>query len=798
MLSPRWRKVWIDLWADKVRTMLVTVSIAVGIFAVGVIFGAYVLIPAGLNSSYSASNPANIIMSTDAFDEDLLEAVRRVPGVAAAEGQRYVSVRMLTPAGEWVRLDLSARSDIQDTQVNLLWLDKGELHPSDREFLLLKKTAEKYGILVGQMLEIELADGTRKSGRVVGTVRELTSGERGVLNDSAGFVTSGSLEWLHQRENYGSLYVTVSEKPNDRHHIEAVAQAVRDRVEKSGLAVYGTDIHRKDRHPLSNIVLAILNVLALLGVLLVFLSTALVTNTLAALLSQHLRYIGIMKLIGAQRRQIVGMYLALILGYSALALLLAVPFAGRAAYAVSGLVAEMINFILIEPPGLPIIPLALLVQLAMAVFIPLLAGAWPIIRGSRITVHRAITSVGVNGEGYERTWIQRQMSRLTAVPRPLLISIRNTFRRRGRVALTLFTLALGGAIFIAVFTVRASVNRTVQRAIGYFRADVNLDFGMLYRVDEVERELMAISGVERVEAWSGTRAEWLRPDGTAIGGITILAPPSDSILVKPVLLQGRWLAPGDKGAIAVNESFWAERPDLKPGDTLRLKIDERERDWLVVGIFQFTGAEERYGFISYEFLNEVQKLNNRAASFRIRSADHSLAGQQELAAHIDRHFRSLGYHVSSVEAGGALARTVSDVLRILIIVLFVNASLTALVGSIGLAGTLGMNVLERTREIGVMRAIGAHDGIVMRLVLGEGLLIGLISFVFAVLISFPIANVLSDTINLAIFGTRTPATFTAEGVVVWFIVVVLLSIASSAVPARNASRMTIREVLAYE
>jgi putative ABC transport system permease protein len=126
------------------------------------------------------------------------------------------------------------------------------------------------------------------------------------------------------------------------------------------------------------------------------------------------------------------------------------------------------------------------------------------------------------------------------------------------------------------------------------------------------------------------------------------------------------------------------------------------------------------------------------------------------------------------------------------------AILTAVVGSIGLTGTMGMNVLERTREIGVMRAIGAVDGEIIKSVVVEGLVIGLMSWVAAGVLSFPISFVLLRLISSAMLGADMQLQITMEGFIIWLAVVVILSTVASMWPARNAARLTIREVLAYE
>ena len=142
--------------------------------------------------------------------------------------------------------------------------------------------------------------------------------------------------------------------------------------------------------------------------------------------------------------------------------------------------------------------------------------------------------------------------------------------------------------------------------------------------------------------------------------------------------------------------------------------------------------------------------------------------------------------------------TAVESLDTLVVFLLIMAILTAIVGSMGLTGTMGMNVLERTREIGIMRAIGADDRAVMRTVIAEGVVIGMISFVLAVLLSIPFTYLLSAIVSLAVFQSPIDVVFTYTGYAIWLGLVLALSALASILPARNAARLTIREVLAYE
>lgn len=794
-VRPRWRKLVSDLWENKVRTLLVVISVAIGVFAVGMIAGAYVIISQDLNASYADANPANITILTDSFDKDFLPSIRKLEGVDWAEGRREVNVRIETAPGQWDVLTLIALPDYADSKIAQLLPFSGTLAMKDKQVLLEKKTLQHFGLTAGSELQIELSDGAQKTIPVVGSAIDRTIGYGAFLGEKKGYITVDTLEWLHQPVSYNKLLITVSGSPDNRDYIESVSKRVQDHIEKGGRTNYRVTMAQTHKHPLDSIVKALLGVLLVLGILVVFLSGSLIANTLTALLGQHLGQIGVMKLVGARSRQINGLYLLLILSFSCIALAIAIPLGNWAALAVSQLIATLLNVVL-RPHAL--IPLAILVQVIIAVGVPLMAGALPISRGSRITVQKAITSGGLERAHHRRTLVDRALEKIRGISRPLLISLRNTFRKKSRLALTLFNLTLGGAIFISVFNVQVALNRKIEQTTKYFQADVNVDFEQPYRVEEVRRIAMTIPGITGVEGWSFASGEILRADDTVSDNLTIMAPPSDSRLITPILLKGRWLLPEDENAIAVNEAFWEDYPELKPGDTLRLKMDGKKREWTVVGIFQYTGMDDLFAYTNYEYLSRYFNRPGEAASFRLVTAQHDQEFQEETSMLVDTRFRDLDYKVSNVEAGSTLVNSIIDYINILIIFLLIMALLTAAVGSIGLAGTLGMNVMERTREIGVMRAIGAHDRIVIRLVVVEGLVISGISFLLGSLLSFPITSLLSNIISDALFKSPADFAFSLQGFAIWLVVAVVLTVLASVIPARNASRMTIREVLAYE
>jgi putative ABC transport system permease protein len=390
---------------------------------------------------------------------------------------------------------------------------------------------------------------------------------------------------------------------------------------------------------------------------------------------------------------------------------------------------------------------------------------------------------------------------LSWLSRPLLLSIRNTFRRKGRLALTLFTLIVAGAIFIAVFNVRYSLNGFMDMLGQHFMADVSVAFSEPYRTEQIEQIAYQIPGVKYIEGWGGATGEIVDENDDSVSNIIFIAPPGDSTLLEADLVAGRWLEPEDEKAMTIADSIWKTYPDLKPGDTLRVDLPgNRIEEWEIVGIFRFMNmlGTDSIAYANNETISRLTNSVGTAASYRVVTDEETMARQEQVSTDLNRILREQGYKVKNVEAGLITRQQNGQAMNILVIFLLTMAILTAIVGSIGLMGTMGMNVMERTREIGVMRAIGAVDGEIIKSVVVEGLMIGLISWVVAVVLSYPISYALLTMISTAMVDASMPLLINWQGFVLWLVLVIFLSAVASVVPARSAARLTIREVLAYE
>jgi len=794
-MRPRWRKVLADLWGNLARFILVTLSLTVGLFSVGMIAGGYVTTLEDMSSGYQAINPADLRIHTDDFNENLLERVRRLEGVTAAEGERIFYAQVRSGQGEWKNMILQTIPE-EDQSVDQIELLEGEM-PGEREILL--DIHRDVGLSLGDQTVIQLPSGTQKQLPVSGMVRDQTIGISGTSYFVApiqGYVPFESLPWLEQVQSYTTLLVKVDSGLSDQ-AVSNLRDEITGLVEESGRAVSSVTDLRPTSHPNSGYVTAMSGLLALLGFLSVFLSGFLVFNAMAALFAQQVQTIGIMKAIGAERKDIIWMYLVFILVFGLLALAIAIPTAGLAWAELGDFFAARLNY---RAGGLRYVPLAVILQVVIALVLPQAAGILPILRASKVSVQQAIRTTGIEAGDFGKTWMDRQLEKIKGIARPLLISLRNTFRRKSRLALTLITLSLGGAVFIATFNVRASLETYIDKVSKYLLADISIDFDRRYRINEIEALAYAVPGVESVEPRGGASCQLMDDKGEPAEGVEMLGAPPESELIQPILLEGRWIVPGDQNAIVLNEAFISRYPDLAVGDKITLQVNRREVDWQVVGFFQFIGSDYFLAYVPLTYLNQVTGSIHEAANFQIVASPEIMHSDRvrDLARQLDNTFRELGYDVRSASTSADLRGNATSGLDTLTVFLLIMSGLTALVGSISLTGTMGMNVLERTREIGVMRAIGATDRQVMKLVIIEGGIIGFLSWLFAVLLAFPISYFMSTIINTSIFGITGEFSVTFSGFLIWLGIVILLSVVASLLPARNAARLTIREVLAYE
>jgi putative ABC transport system permease protein len=796
MAGPRWRKIVADLKLSRSRTVLVILSIAIGVFAVGSMLTTREVLQRGLDQSFEAANVSSAVIFAEPFEAEVVEAARALPEVADAEGRTTVSVRLRADDGSWRNLDLTAIGNFDDTHVDRVMSEEGAWPPATGEVLIERTSRTDADLAIGNEILIETPEGARHTILVSGTAYDpgkiAPAMADGQLN---GYISLDTLATLGQPEAFTELHLLAAEKPRDVQQGELVAGLARDEaLEPNGIAVHRIAVQDTPRYHSEDLGEALILILTLLGGFILVLGVFLVINTVSAIMSQQVRQVGVMKAIGGRRRQIAMLYLGLALGYGVLAVIVAVPLAALGAWAVTGFLAELLNYDA-NGPWFP--PGVVGLELALGLLVPVLAALVPVMRGTSLTVREAITSYGLGDRAPAGGFIDRLAGRLRRVPRPILLSLGNTFRRRGRLVLTLITLTLGGALFASVASMQTSLDATLEHVLQYSDYDVRLTLDESVPAAEAIRAAEAVDGVDRAEGWIATNPSFVRPDGTQNSNIWLTAAPADTERIRPTLVEGRWLQPGEGEALVVNVDFQDAEPDIQLGDEITLKVEGAEVRWPVVGIVtgQLMGPVI---YAPYGPLSDAIGMNGEINQVVLVTEDDTADARTEVATQAEQELRSAGLPVGQVETREEARTGTQGLFDILVVMLLAVAILLVLVGAIGLTGAMSLSVLERRREIGVMRSLGASNWMVARIVIVEGLVIGLLSWLLGGLLAIPLSWALSNVIGVAFLQAPLAFTFSAAGLLLWLVIVVVISVLASLLPARGALRISVREVLAYE
>lgn len=792
--SVRWRKVWRDLFENRVRSVLVVLSIAVGVMAVGTIAGANVLLEKNLKDGYAAIRPASASLFTIVpFDQSMVDVVRRMPDVAQAEGRRSATARIRLPSGDTLAVALTALPDFTNQQLDLVSPESGSWPPRRGEIVFERSTKTLTSITQGQPVVISLGPDKTKTLIAGGFASEPGAAPAYLFGQAIGYVTFETLQDLGYDDTFDELRIAVANPDGTRDQARAVAADVKDRLEKAGAPVAFMQVPTPGEHPAQDFLNAIFLILGAIGGLSLGVSGFLVVNTISAIIGQQTRQIGIMKAVGARDRQIAEVYLGIVLGYAAISLLVALPGGALGAWALTGFTANLLNFRAAE---FFVAPTVIGAEIAIGLLVPLLAAAWPVVRGVRVTVREAISTSGI-ADSFGRSRLDRLLQEIRGPSRPTLLSIRNTFRRKARLALTMLALMLGGAVFMSVFTLRASLLATLDDTLRYFNYDAQVQLTVPARTPILVRTAESIPGVVAAEPWTFASAQRVRADDTTSGNLIVFGLPDGATTVRPVVEEGRFLLPGDGNALVVTRNLLDDETDLHVGDRVQLTSKGRDVTFTLVGIVQ-SPTQRPFLYAPSAALDTLTRDAGKAQMVMIVTDRHDAASQRATADAVRDTLDRAGMEVTLVQTLSEIRATVDALYTTMLVFVSVMSLLLGVVGGLGLAGTMTMNVVERSREIGVMRAIGARDSAVLMVFLAEGLLIGFLAWLAGVIASLPISKILSDVLGNQF--VKRPLTYTPamDGIVIWFVVVAILAIVASFLPAWRATRMVVREVLSYE
>jgi ABC-type antimicrobial peptide transport system permease subunit len=820
LYSARLRKALADVTRRKGRTLLVTLGIFIAVFGLTVINSVEdTLINAfAYTRGYQATQP-DFQLTVDRLDPALLPTLRGIANVKTVQFVSVLSVCWQPGAGEChVGIDLVSYPDLQ--QANTFQLTAGR-YPGAGEIVMEQGDRSLHGFSIGDSVALSDSGGTTVA-KVVGLAR--TPGANpAATGEARGYMSDAGLQQANDALGDPQDFRPDGQQvPSLQHHIQVkftvaggqaasdAATALQRELRAHNVTIldsgYAPKVNAAELEGING-VFVLLRTLALLAVAL---SVLLILNTITTLVTEQTAIIGTMKALGATRGVVVRGYLLTVGIYSVLATL---PALALGLYAGNVLAATLAPQIPLELGPFAVAPWVVALSLAVGLGVPLLAALFPLWNGTRATVREALSAYGVAGAeaGRGRSALSRFGQRLTWVSQTTWLGLRGLFRKRWRAALSLTTLGLAAACFVVVQTATASVNDTIGAVRAPLAADMTVNFKDPAYFGKIQTQLQALPNVTGVERYGGTNAS------TRWGTLQVSGYEPQTQLYHYQLTSGRWFEDGETNVVLLSDAALA-KAGLALGDTITLTNNygaTTELTLTIIGtvrqsidVLGWIGAAVMPVDTLYQ-LKGVASANATQASgaqILIGARDRSRGAVNHLAAQVSAVVNPAG--ASSDDPGyfsganGAIDTIHEYVTRrqadayILYYLLYALALVVGVVGALGLANALVTSVLERRREIGLLRAMGASGRRVAQVFWVESLSLGALSWLLGAALGLPLAWAFVQTFAWTVMPvdfSLEPLAFAAS-----LVAVIMIATIASVAPAWRASRLRIAMALRYE
>lgn len=794
-----WYKVLYDLWRNKVRTLLTALSIAAGVFAVGAMFGMSDLLLPTMDRAHQAVNPSQITQGVGPIDKETATALEHIKGVAGVQPYNQATVRYkLNPQAEWKQGIVEMRDDYDHQLYQTLQLKEG-VWPKGDNLGIERLAAQFLKLNIGDRVIFKMGN-VERSYKITGKIRHPFVPPPEIQDLAFFFMGSDASERFGiPAGKFNALMINVT--PYSADYAKEVAAEVKTQLGDAGVTVGDTFYQDPNKHWGRQFMEGFTVVLQVLAVISLFMSVILVYNTVNALITQQTNQIGIIKAVGGRSSTIMQVYLTGVLAYGLLALAIAVPLGAWLAY---GIAKYFLNLFNIDYDQFQVSTLAVTLQVISAISVPLLAGLVPVLRGTALTVREAISNYGLGGD-FGSSNLDRQVEKIGNrwLPSHYATALGNMFRRKGRLALTQITLITAGTMFLMVMNLNSSIDATMERIFASRRYDVQMLFDGTQPINRMIEIAQSDPGVEKAEMrYSHSAAMLVQGQRIKEAGVgaTIVGLPTGSDFYKPFMVGGRWIEPGD-GRVVVITKQSSEKNHAPLGSKITLDLGEFGKDeWTIVGLYDpvFAGGFNGENFyVPLDAFASVTKKINRGADLYVRTRQHDDEYVNEVTKRLKAAFESRNAKVAISQTEGEIKRGNRAQFAFITTPLLFLALIVAVVGGIALAGTLSISVVERTKEIGVLRAIGARSRTIMGMFVMEGIFQGGLSWAIAAPISFIVGKPLSDALGQALLSGTLDYQYNWSAVLIWLIIILVISTIASVFPARGATHISVRDSLAY-
>ncbi len=752
----------------------------------------YAILSNDLNRNFQKTDPPHVLIRSKDFDRLKLADLRSRPEIEKAEFRDFSSLRIETRPNDWIPLWLFGVEDFNNFNLARIYDRYGKgippIGPKDGEMVIERDGLKFSDLKAGFSARI------RSGGRV------LNIPVAGIVFDPA--QSPGTQDHLiYAYVNKKTFSEITGESANQqlvirfrnvasREDVQAKSNNLTDYFKSLGITIDKITIPKFNSHPHQWQLNTLLFLVGSIGFLAFLMGAVIVSQLMAAILARQIRQIGILKAIGTSRSQVFLIYVAMVLALGVMSGAIAIPLAIKFGYAYSYFVADIINFEILTVS----LPIQVYVYLISASFLlPILLSLPAILRGTRISVLDALSDYGIRQESSstKKTMVVHRF-----FPAKFAMAFRNTLRRKNRLIVTVISMALGVAIFNAGFNVQQSVKHLLLDVNNSMKHDVQVVLINQMPKEEILKYFNGIDNISRIETWNGGRGGMQSMVIASDEGVGIISLPYNTDLIGFRSVKGRWLNNPTEPEIVMNQEAAILYYNPAIGSYQTISIKGKKLTAKLVGIVD--EAEKPMVYMDEHLYDKVANPNHYVNSLMFVAKDRSYDKVIALKRDIEKAIAPTNLQILYVLLQAERVKIIYDHLKIILVTLIFFASLVLVVSAMGMASATSINIMERTREIGVLRAVGATPKIIYNLFVTEGIIVSVVSIILGLLLSWPLSIVSARFFGALMLDVVLQPTFSKAGLVITLITTIIFGWVASRIPARNAIKVSTREALSYE
>ncbi|MFI0429341.1 FtsX-like permease family protein [Mariniflexile sp. HMF6888] len=509
-------------------------------------------------------------------------------------------------------------------------------------------------------------------------------------------------------------------------------------------------------------------------------------------MASQIKQIGILKSIGSSQYKIFQIYLIMLVLMGLIAGIIGVPLAITTGKAFSYFVAGKLNFDILTTS----VPLYVVILLMLAsVLLPVLLSFFILLKGTGITVKEALSDYGIKQNIRSSKWNSLQNKRLSGI---FLLAVRNTGRNSRRLIVTILAMSLGVAIFSTGFNVRQSLWNLLQGLKSELRYDIQVVINKPIPREDAIRPFLSLKNVDTVEMWVGGRGEIESKVASTEKGAGIVALPYQSKMLRLAIETGHWINSPNELQIVMNQQAMSLYENPEVGSIVTITIDGEILNAKLVGVArQFEKAKIYMDINQYDSqFNPNHYANSLMFVAKYGDYDQVIA----LKKNIEKAIKTSNLNILYVMSQAERVKIIYDHLNIILSTILILSFMVLLVSAVGMASATGINIWERTREIGVMRAIGAIPRKIYRLFVYEGFIVSVFSMVLGLILAYPLSKLAAIFFGELMLGKEAVLqyAFSYSGFWITLIVTIVFGWLASRIPAKSAIKIPAHKALSYE